>query len=87
MIAFRDATARELGIDLLVHIDQKGLARDPKGLYAKAREGRVRNVTGLDSPDELPEEPELHLITTDVTAEELADQVIEELDRRGAIGR
>jgi bifunctional enzyme CysN/CysC len=63
------------------------MARDPKGLYAKARAGHTRHVTGLDSPYEPPEAPELHIVTTDAPAESLADRVIEELERRGAIGR
>ena len=62
------------------------MARDPKGLYAKAQAGRVRHVTGLDSPYEPPEAPDLHLVTTDATADRLAAQVIAELERRGAIG-
>ncbi|HLN10586.1 MAG TPA: adenylyl-sulfate kinase, partial [Xanthobacteraceae bacterium] len=63
------------------------MARDPKGLYAKAQAGRVRHVTGLDSPYEPPEAPELHLVTTEASAERLAAAVIAELERRGAIGR
>jgi bifunctional enzyme CysN/CysC len=63
------------------------MARDPKGLYAKAQAGRVRHVTGLDSPYEPPEAPELHLVTVGTIPEKMADQVIEELERRGVIGR
>ncbi len=63
------------------------IARDPKGLYAKARAGHVRNVTGLDSPYERPEAPELHLSTTLQSAEMLAEQVVEELVRRGIVNR
>ena len=39
-------------------------ARDPKGLYKKARRGELKNFTGIDSPYEAPEEPELRLDTT-----------------------
>jgi bifunctional enzyme CysN/CysC len=63
------------------------MARDPKGLYAKAQAGRVRHVTGLDSPYEPPEAPELRLVTTEATADRLAEQVVVELERRRAIGR
>jgi bifunctional enzyme CysN/CysC len=63
------------------------MVRDPKGLYAKAREGLVRHVTGVDSPYEPPEAPELHLVTPGATAEQLADRVIEELEARGTVGR
>jgi bifunctional enzyme CysN/CysC len=38
-------------------------ARDPKGLYAKARRGALKNFTGIDSPYEPPETPEIHLHT------------------------
>ena len=39
-------------------------ARDPKGLYAKARRGEILNFTGVDSPYEPPERPEIHLRTS-----------------------
>ncbi|MFK2904186.1 sulfate adenylyltransferase subunit CysN [Dyella ginsengisoli] len=56
-------------------------ARDVKGLYAKARAGGIRNFTGIDSPYEVPESPELHLRGGDQSPEQLAEQVIEELLR------
>ncbi|MGN2254343.1 sulfate adenylyltransferase subunit CysN [Frateuria sp. GZRe12] len=55
--------------------------RDPKGLYAKARAGGIRNFTGIDSPYEKPENPELTLATTDNAPEELAARVAEALIR------
>lgn len=55
------------------------MARDPKGLYAKAKSGKVRNVTGIDSPYERPEAPDIHLTTTTAPAELLADQVVRKL--------
>jgi bifunctional enzyme CysN/CysC len=57
--------------------------RDPKGLYAKADAGLIRNFTGLDSPYERPETAELHLHTQDRTAEALAADVVEALLRKG----
>jgi bifunctional enzyme CysN/CysC len=51
-------------------------ARDEKGLYAKARRGALPNFTGIDSPYEAPESPELRLDTTRVPAEELAERVV-----------
>ncbi|GAB1391896.1 sulfate adenylyltransferase subunit CysN [Rhodocyclaceae bacterium] len=51
-------------------------ARDPKGLYKKARRGELRNFTGIDSPYEAPEAAELRLDTTMHTVEALADQII-----------
>ncbi|MEL6745568.1 MAG: adenylyl-sulfate kinase, partial [Pseudomonadota bacterium] len=50
-------------------------ARDPKGLYAKAIKGEIKNFTGYDAPYEAPENPELHLKTLGETAAELADAV------------
>jgi len=59
--------------------------RDPKGLYRKARRGELRNFTGLDSPYERPETPELILDALNERAEDLADDVIAFLQRRGAL--
>ena len=55
------------------------MRRDPKGLYAKARAGTLKNLTGVDSPFEPPEHPNLVLKTMEATAEKLATQVIERL--------
>ena len=54
-------------------------ARDPKGLYAKARRGDLLNFTGIDSPYEPPENPELRIDTTNTSVDEAADQVLESL--------
>jgi len=54
-------------------------ARDAKGLYAKARAGKIPNFTGIDSPYEIPQSPELRLDTTSATAEALAQQVVDRL--------
>ena len=61
------------------------IRRDPKGLYAKAKAGAIPNFTGLDSPYEAPEEPELRLSTVGQTAEALADALIEALRQRQII--
>jgi len=53
--------------------------RDPKGLYRKARAGEIINFTGIDSPYEAPEQPELHLRTSGLRPEQLAEQVVEQL--------
>jgi len=55
------------------------MERDPKGLYEKARAGEIKNFTGLDSPYEAPVKAELRVDTSELTAEEAADQVIEYL--------
>jgi len=56
--------------------------RDAKGLYAKARAGELKNFTGIDSPYEAPERPEIHIDTTAVSAEAAADLIVEELMKR-----
>jgi bifunctional enzyme CysN/CysC len=56
--------------------------RDVKGLYAKARAGQLKNFTGIDSPYEAPEAPEMHIDTTRMTPEEAADLIVEELLKR-----
>jgi bifunctional enzyme CysN/CysC len=58
-------------------------ARDPKGLYKKARRGELKNFTGIDSPYEVPENPELRLDTTLTSAEAAAELVLTFLDARG----
>ncbi|MBN8890140.1 MAG: adenylyl-sulfate kinase [Rhodospirillales bacterium 70-18] len=59
--------------------------RDPKGLYAKAMSGQIRNFTGVDAPYEAPQTPEIHLRTVGFVPEDLADQVVADLRRRGLI--
>ena len=59
--------------------------RDPKGLYAKADAGQLRNFTGVDAPYEPPLAPELHLPTLEQSAEALAEQVVADLQRRGIV--
>jgi bifunctional enzyme CysN/CysC len=53
--------------------------RDVKGLYAKARSGALKNFTGIDSPYEAPENPEIHIRTLDVDLEAAADRVVRRL--------
>ncbi|QNU62089.1 sulfate adenylyltransferase subunit CysN [Vreelandella titanicae] len=60
-------------------------ARDPKGLYKKARRGELKNFTGIDSAYEAPETPDVHLKTSEMDAEEAADAVIAALRERGMI--
>ena len=59
--------------------------RDPKGLYQKARRGELVNFTGIDSPYEEPESPELTVDTTTMTAEDAADVIIDYLRVNGFI--
>jgi bifunctional enzyme CysN/CysC len=57
--------------------------RDPKGLYKKARMGEIKNFTGIDSPYEAPENPEIRLDTTQSTPAAAAEQVIAWLESQG----
>ncbi len=59
------------------------IERDPKGLYAKAKAGTLKNFTGIDAPYEVPDAPEVHLITHQKGPEPLADEVIAALRSRG----
>jgi bifunctional enzyme CysN/CysC len=54
--------------------------RDPKGLYVKARAGGIKNFTGIDSPYERPDHPELHLLTEGRSAEDCAGDVYDFLN-------
>jgi bifunctional enzyme CysN/CysC len=56
--------------------------RDAKGLYAKARAGELKNFTGIDSPYEEPEQPEIRIDTTAMSPEAAADLIVEELLKR-----
>jgi len=62
------------------------IRRDPKGLYAKAQAGEIPNFTGLYSPYEAPENPEVTLTTIGQDADTLADRLIDTLRARGIIG-
>ncbi len=60
-------------------------ARDVKGLYAKARAGLIREFTGIDSPYEPPENPELRLDGAHLGMEEMSEKVLEYLRERGLL--
>lgn len=59
--------------------------RDPKGLYDKARKGIIKDFTGIDSPYEEPEHPEIILDSDQYSIEECVEQVIEYLTTKRAI--
>ena len=60
-------------------------ARDPKGLYRKARRGELQNFTGIDSPYEIPEAPEIHVNTTETSVEHAAETITRYLAGLGVI--
>ena len=70
---FADGEFVEIHVDTPLAVAER---RDVKGLYAKARAGQLRNFTGLDSPYEVPENPELRLDTTMASADALVEVVV-----------
>lgn len=72
----------EVFVDTPLEICEK---RDPKGLYKKARAGDIKNFTGLDSPYEKPEQPEIHLQAGSMSVETLAEEVLAYLKSNGFV--
>jgi bifunctional enzyme CysN/CysC len=65
-----------------IHVDtplEVAEARDVKGLYKKARSGELKNFTGIDSPYEAPEQPEIRVNTAEMSAKEAAEFIIRQL--------
>jgi bifunctional enzyme CysN/CysC len=60
--------------------------RDPKGLYRRARDGKLANFTGIDSPYEPPEAPDLHIRTIEMSLEHEIDAIMTILRDRGIAG-
>ena len=69
----------EVFVDVPIDVAER---RDPKGLYAKARAGELANFTGIDSPYEPPEEPDIHIDTAKLSAEEAARIIVAALAER-----
>jgi adenylylsulfate kinase len=59
--------------------------RDPKGLYKKAREGKIKDFTGVNAPYEEPDRPELILVTDKETIDESVEKVLKTLNKLGFI--
>ena len=79
----------EFGEFFEVHVDTPlavAEARDVKGLYAKARRGELKNFTGIDSPYEPPEKPEIYIDTTHTSSEDSATAIVDELRKAGMLG-
>jgi len=81
--------AREIVGDFIeIYIDtpvDECIKRDPKGLYKKALNGEIKNFTGLDSPYEAPENPEIHIKTKNLSPEKAADIIVDYLKNKGYI--
>src|ERR1051326_1232830 len=63
------------------------IRRDPKGLYAKAMDGRIKNFTGVDAPYQAPQAPEIHLHTMGTAPEQMADIVVAALISKNIVPR
>ena len=82
----RELVASDEFIEIFVDTPlEECMRRDPKGLYARARQGKIKNFTGLDSPYEAPEHPEIVVSTQQGTAEDAGRRIIEALRQRGII--
>ena len=62
------------------------IARDPKGLYEKAKAGKIKNFTGIDSPYETPEHADIIIKTTDASPEDHAQAIVKYLRDKGYLG-
>jgi bifunctional enzyme CysN/CysC len=80
--AFEDQEFIEVFVDTPIEETER---RDVKGLYAKARAGEIKNFTGIDSPYEAPEAPDVHVKTMTCSIEDAADQIMAELKSRGRL--
>jgi adenylyl-sulfate kinase len=85
------AAVRELIGDRFVEVHVKASvevceSRDPKGLYQKARAGEIKDFTGITSPYEAPESPEISVDTGELSIEASVAQVIDYLNETGLLG-
>ena len=89
------ATARDLHVsrsipfvEIYVHVPLEiAESRDPKGLYAKARKGEIKEFTGISAPYEEPEQPEVVIKSGETSVEEAVIQVLKYLEKEGLLGR
>jgi bifunctional enzyme CysN/CysC len=72
----------EVFIDTPLAVAEK---RDPKGLYEKARRGQLKNFTGIDSPYEAPENPEIRIDTCELPAEVAAEAIVRHMEDAGLL--
>ena len=59
--------------------------RDPKGLYKKAREGLIKDFTGVSAPYEAPQNPDIHIRADQFSVEESVRQITQEMKKRGLL--
>ena len=70
----------EVWIDVPVEVAEK---RDPKGLYKKAREGKIPEFTGISAPYEEPEAPEIHIRSDKTSVEDAVKIIVGYLEEKG----
>jgi adenylylsulfate kinase len=75
-LSANDGSFAEVYVDCPVDLCE---TRDPKGMYKKARDGVIKEFTGISAPYEAPEHPEIHLRTDQYTVGECIDQILEYL--------
>ncbi|PGG99907.1 adenylyl-sulfate kinase [Helicocarpus griseus UAMH5409] len=73
----------EVFVDVPVEVAEQ---RDPKGLYKKAREGVIKEFTGISAPYEAPDRAEIHIKSHEVGVKEAVRQIIEYLEGKGYLG-
>lgn len=69
-------------IDVPIEVAEQ---RDPKGLYKKAREGILKEFTGISAPYEAPENPDIHIRADQVSVEDAVRQIIAVIEKRGLL--
>ena len=79
---FNEGEFLEVFIDTPLDICEK---RDPKGLYKKARSGLIPNFTGISSPYEAPENPEIQMQCGEMAPADIVEKAIKQLRRRGIL--
>ncbi|QOZ36188.1 sulfate adenylyltransferase subunit CysN [Bradyrhizobium sp. CCBAU 53421] len=83
----RSLVSKEEFVEVFVDTPIEECARrDPKGLYSKAKSGKIKNFTGIDASYEAPIRPEIHLRTVEQTPEQMAQAVIDVLMARAILG-
>jgi adenylylsulfate kinase len=80
---FNERDFLEVFVDTSLEVCEQ---RDPKGLYKKARKGEINDFTGISSPYEAPENPEIHIINNDITLDKASNRIIGYLIKNKYIG-
>jgi adenylylsulfate kinase len=74
----------EVFVDIPLEVAE---ARDPKGLYKKAREGKIPEFTGISAPYEAPENAEIHIRSDLKSVEDSVREIVEYLEKKGLLSK